>query len=40
MTVLEVLAREEYIEWQRSEPDTMAILETWERKEPGRWQAR
>lgn len=40
MTVLEVLAKEEYIEWKRSDPDTMTILEAWERKEPGRWQAK
>lgn len=40
MTVLEVLAKEDYIEGQRSEPDTMAVLEAWERKEPGRWQTR
>ncbi|EJL22303.1 hypothetical protein PMI05_05087 [Brevibacillus sp. BC25] len=36
--MLEVLAKEDYIEGQRSEPDTMAVLEAWERKEPGRWQ--
>lgn len=36
MTVLEVLANEEYIEWQRSEPDNMTILEAWERKGQGR----
>jgi hypothetical protein len=40
MTVLEVLAREEYIEWQRSEPDKIVVLEAWERKGPGQWQAR
>ncbi|MGG1658850.1 hypothetical protein [Brevibacillus sp. NRS-1366] len=33
MTVLDVLSREEYIEWQQSEPDTMTVLEAWERKE-------
>lgn len=32
MTVLEVLAREEYIKWQRSEPDKIDLLEAWERK--------
>lgn len=32
MEVLEVLSREEYIEWQRSEPDKMAVIEAWERK--------
>jgi len=31
---LEVLAREEYIEWRRSEPDTMTVWEAWEK--PGR----
>lgn len=40
MTVLAVLAREEYIEWQRSDPDNMTVLEAWERKEPGQWQTR
>lgn len=38
MTVLEVLAREEYIEWRRSEPDKIVILEAWERKGPLTWQ--
>ncbi|TQK41987.1 hypothetical protein FB479_11688 [Brevibacillus sp. AG162] len=32
MTVLGVLAKEEYIEWHRSEPDKMEVYETWERK--------
>lgn len=36
MTVLDVLSREEYIEWQRSEPDKIEVLEAWERKGPGR----
>lgn len=36
MTVLDVLAREEYIEWQRSEPDKIEVLEAWERKGSGR----
>ncbi|WP_289135627.1 hypothetical protein [uncultured Brevibacillus sp.] len=36
MTVLDVLAREEYIEWQRAEPDKIEVLEAWERKGPGR----
>lgn len=40
MTVLEVLAKEEYIEWQRSDPDKMVILEAWERKGSLTWQAR
>lgn len=40
MTVLEVLANEEYIEWQRSQPDVMTVLEAWERKGAGAWRAR
>ncbi|KNB73783.1 helix-turn-helix domain-containing protein [Brevibacillus reuszeri] len=36
MTVLDVLASEEYIEWQRSEPDKIEVLEAWERKATGR----
>lgn len=32
MTVLDVLAREEYIEWQRSKPDKMTVIEAWERR--------
>ena len=32
MTVLEVLANEEYIKWKRTEPDKMLALEAWERK--------
>ncbi|RNB77887.1 hypothetical protein [Brevibacillus panacihumi] len=32
MTVLEVLVREGYIEWQRSLPDQIVVLEAWERK--------
>lgn len=40
MTVLHSLASQEYIEWQRSEPDKMRLLEAWERKGPGSWQAR
>ncbi|WP_103108727.1 hypothetical protein [Brevibacillus reuszeri] len=32
MTVLDVLAREKYIEWQRTEPDKIEVLEAWERK--------
>jgi len=32
MTVLEVLANEEYIEWKRTAPDKMLVLEAWERK--------
>jgi len=40
MTVLEVLTCEGYIEWQRSDPDKIVILEAWERKGPGQWQAK
>ncbi len=40
MEVLEVLAREEYIEWKRTSPDDMKLLEAWERREPMRWRAR
>ncbi|MCM3078762.1 helix-turn-helix domain-containing protein [Brevibacillus invocatus] len=36
MMVLEVLAKEKYIEWQRSQPDHMVVLEAWERKGPGK----
>ncbi|CAM3367952.1 hypothetical protein EDM52_09750 [Brevibacillus invocatus] len=36
MMVLEVLAKEKYIEWQRSQPDQMVVLEAWERKGPGK----
>ncbi len=32
MTILEVLANEDYIEWKRTEPDKMLVLEAWERK--------
>ncbi|NQF16091.1 hypothetical protein HPY31_19520 [Brevibacillus sp. HB1.3] len=32
MTVLEVLAREEYIEWRREKPDKMEVITSWERK--------
>ncbi|MGE7270093.1 hypothetical protein ACQKK5_01405 [Brevibacillus panacihumi] len=38
MTVLEVLVREGYIEWQRSQPDQIVVLEAWERKDGVRWQ--
>jgi SOS-response transcriptional repressor LexA len=31
--VLTALAREEYIEWERSRPDNIELLEAWERKE-------
>jgi len=37
MTVLEVLVREGYIEWQRSQPDQIVVLEAWERKGGVRW---
>lgn len=40
MEVLEVLSREEYIEWRRSEPNNITVLEAWERKGPDRWQVR
>jgi DNA-binding MarR family transcriptional regulator len=40
MAVLETLAREEYIEWSRSEPDKMTVLEAWERKDDVRWHVR
>lgn len=33
MQVLDVLAREEYIEWDRMQPDRIVLLEAWERKE-------
>ncbi|MGK5654858.1 hypothetical protein ACSNN6_29165 [Brevibacillus formosus] len=32
MTVLETLAREEYIEWRRAEPDNIEVITSWERK--------
>lgn len=32
MTVLEALAREEYIEWRRSEPNNIVVITSWERK--------
>lgn len=32
MMVLEVLAKEKYIEWMRSAPDDINVLEAWERK--------
>jgi hypothetical protein len=40
MTVLEVLSKEEYIEWQRSNPDQIVVLEAWERKGARTWQVR
>lgn len=33
MMVLEILAKEKYIEWERSFPDAIQVLEAWERKE-------
>ncbi|GAA4704126.1 hypothetical protein GCM10023228_05070 [Brevibacillus fulvus] len=39
MEVLDVLAREEYIEWDRMRPDDITLLEAWERKDTFRWQA-
>ncbi|TQK45791.1 hypothetical protein FB479_113181 [Brevibacillus sp. AG162] len=32
MAVLEVLSGEEYIDWQKAEPDKMEVFETWVRK--------
>lgn len=40
MTVLEVLAREEYIEWNRMQPDDIELLEAWERNGVLRWPLR
>ncbi|HZH59187.1 MAG TPA: hypothetical protein VEY70_06385 [Metabacillus sp.] len=30
--VLRVLAEQEYIEWDRSQPDNIVLLEAWERR--------
>jgi SOS-response transcriptional repressor LexA len=38
--VLAALAREEYIEWDRSRPDDIKSLEAWERKVITRWGGR
>ncbi|MBY0055003.1 hypothetical protein H7K32_25930 [Brevibacillus agri] len=40
MTVLEVLAREEYIEWNRMQPDDIELLEAWERNGVLKWPLR
>ncbi|MDA5107163.1 hypothetical protein [Brevibacillus thermoruber] len=40
MEVLAALAREAYIEWDRSRPDDIKLLEAWERKETSRWSGR
>lgn len=40
MTVLEVLAREEYIEWNRMQPDNIVLLEAWERNGVLKWPLR
>ncbi|MDA5110525.1 hypothetical protein O3V59_19490 [Brevibacillus thermoruber] len=37
MEVLAALTREEYIEWDRSLPDDIKLLEAWERRETLRW---
>ncbi|MEJ8548138.1 hypothetical protein [Brevibacillus borstelensis] len=37
IAVLDVLAREEYIEWDRSNPDHMVVIEGWERRDDIRW---
>jgi len=35
--VLRVLADQEYIEWDRRQPDNIILLEAWERKEIRQW---
>jgi DNA-binding FadR family transcriptional regulator len=40
MEVMAALAREEYIEWERSRPDSIKLLEAWERKGTLGWDAR
>ncbi|MGD8188590.1 hypothetical protein ACQCN2_01185 [Brevibacillus ginsengisoli] len=40
MTVLEVLNKEKYIVWNRTEPDKIDLLEAWERKESKPWHLR
>ncbi|MEJ8548758.1 hypothetical protein [Brevibacillus borstelensis] len=37
MTVLEALVKEKYIEWNRSNPDQMRVIEGWEREDEIRW---
>lgn len=40
MGVLEVLKCEEYIEWDRMQPDKIELLEAWERGVHHPWRAR
>ncbi len=40
MQVLDVLAKQEYIEWDRMQPDQIVLLESWERKESKPWHLR
>ncbi|MGG1253300.1 hypothetical protein ABE205_26905 [Brevibacillus agri] len=40
MEVLEVLKREEYIEWDRMQPDKIELLEAWERGVDHPWRAK
>lgn len=40
MEVLEVLRREEYIEWDRMQPDKIELLEAWERGVHHPWRAK
>lgn len=40
MEVLEVLKREEYIEWDRMKPDKIELLEAWERGVHHPWRAK
>jgi DNA-binding FadR family transcriptional regulator len=37
MEVLAILAREGYIQWDRSHPNDIKLLEAWERKETSGW---
>ncbi|WP_425622505.1 hypothetical protein ACPT9H_18205 [Brevibacillus borstelensis] len=40
MEVLGVLKREEYIEWDRMQPDKIVLLEAWERGVHHPWRAK
>ncbi|WP_342405636.1 hypothetical protein [Brevibacillus sp. FSL K6-2834] len=40
MEVLEVLKREEYINWDRMQPDKIELLEAWERGVHHPWRAK
>lgn len=40
MEVLEVLKREEYIEWDRMQPEKIELLEAWERGVHHPWRAK